>query len=461
MSSPSNVLILQNDRALQTDLARIFKGDGWKIRTAKIGEARHSLACNIPDCAILALKEVDVGDVKAIMEVLHASDDNLPVIALARDASLEVAVSVMKAGLYDFVTYPLDKERLKNSVEKAIHLYDLTKRVFLLESQVGWLGGLDEMVGHSSKMQEVFQMIQMVAKTGATVLVLGESGTGKELVAKALHRLSPRNKRVFIDINCGAIPRELLENELFGHERGAYTGADRQYIGSCERADGGTLFLDEISEMDPALQVKILRFLQERSFMRVGGTANISVDVRVIAATNCNLEEEVSAGRFREDLFYRLNVVPIKLPSLRDHRGDIPVLAKHFLEKYTTRHERVFVDFEAQAMEAMVGYDWPGNVRELENIIERVTVLQNDSSVKLKHLPSFIQEARGAGKAIEMPSFAADTLNSHKIVPLDMVEKYAIEAALARCSGNVVEAAKKLKISQATMYRKIKQYGLK
>lgn len=458
--SDRTILVIHAGKAIPHDLVKLLKGDQWNVATAKLKDTGAAVSNKGADCVLLHLDAEGHGDVGEALEIIKSYDDNLPLIAVAKEAGFQDAVNVMKAGAFDFFTYPLNVERLKSSVAHAMHIYGLTKKVFLLETQMGMHGSLDEMVGQSAKMQEVYETVQMVARSNATVLILGESGTGKELVAKAVHRLGPRSKRVFIDINCGAIPRELLENELFGHEKGAYTGADRRYVGSCERADGGTLFLDEISEMDPALQVKMLRFLQERNFMRVGGEEPISVDVKVIAATNRDLEQEVALGRFREDLFYRLNVVPVRVPPLRERRDDIPILAKHFLNKYSAKHERMFIDFAPQAMEAFVSYDWPGNVRELENIVERITVLNNDSKVKFNHLPAMIQQARQKGAKEPGPKAVIPTEKQH-IVPLKMVEKYAIEAALTRCLGNVAEAANKLKVSQATLYRKIKQYGLK
>ena len=326
---------------------------------------------------------------------------------------------------------------------------------------MGWQGGLGGMVGQSPSMQEIFNMVRMVAKSNATVLITGDSGTGKELVAKAIHDLSPRNKKKLLDINCGAIPRELLENELFGHERGAYTGADKRYLGSCERADGGTLFLDEISEMDPLLQVKLLRFLQERSFVRIGGNESISVNVRIIAATNRDIVKDVKDGNFREDLYYRLNVVPIHIPPLRQRRDDVALLAKHFLDKYSSKNDKIFLDFSPQAIEALVNYDWPGNVRELENIIERAVVLHNDSRVKVSHLPPQLVKDREHASVSHATEPSMAPLDGQRVVPLELVEKYAIETALKRCYGNVSEAARKLKIGQATLYRKIKLYGLR
>ncbi len=462
MTEKSSILILHDSRQLPKVLDKALDGAGLKLNMAETRQRDWDQQLGGIDCGLLVLDGEDVSGAPGLIDRMRSYDDNLPVIVVTRSKSLDDAVLAMKAGAYDYLTMPVDEENLRRSIGNAVRLYSLTKRVYLLEYQMGWRQGLDDIVGHSHSMQEVFSMITTVAKSNATVLISGESGTGKELVARAIHNHSPRRKRTFLDINCGAIPRELLENELFGHERGSYTGADRRYIGSCERADGGTLFLDEISEMDPLLQVKMLRFLQERSFTRVGGTDSIKVDIRIVTATNRDLTKEVESGRFREDLYYRLNVVPVHLPPLRERPEDVPLLAKHFLDKCSAKNEKIFLDFAPQAMDMLMGYDWPGNVRELENIIERVVVLNNDSRVKPAYLPSTIQEARGprisASSQLD-PSMAP--LDGGRIIPLELVEKYAIEAALKRCLGNVGEAARKLKIGQATLYRKIKQYGLK
>ena len=458
----NSVLVMHDGKALPPAVEKALASGGWRLVVCPTRRQNWRSEGQGVDCAVLVLEGDDAAGAPKLVEQVRASDDNLPVVVVARDRALENAVAAMRAGAYDYLSYPADGEKLRHSISNAMRLYGLTKRVFLLESQMGWRGSLDDMVGASPQMQEIFQMIRMVAKSNATVLITGESGTGKELVARAIHRHSARTRSPSIDINCGAIPRELLENELFGHERGAYTGADRRYIGSCERADGGTLFLDEISEMDPLLQVKLLRFLQERSFTRVGGNDPIKVDVRIVTATNRDIAREVSEGRFREDLYYRLNVVPIHIPPLRERREDIPLLAKHFLEKYSSKNEKIFLDFAPQALEAMVGYGWPGNVRELENIVERVVVLNNDSRVKLAHLPPFVQESRQcASHSVEMADASMAPMDGGRILPLDLVEKYAIEAALKRCLGSVSEAARKLKVGQATLYRKIRQYGLR
>jgi len=429
----------------------------WRLATTLPGDLHASLRREAPESVVFYMDNIPREGTNHIFELIRVYDDNLPFLVITQSKTLEEAVAIMKAGAYDYFSLPLDKSKLVHSMTNAIRLYGLTKRVFLLESQMGWKDSFDDMIGASPCMREVFGLIQMVAKSNATVLVLGGSGTGKELVAKAIHRHSARCHKMFLDINCGAIPRELLENEMFGHERGAYTGADRRYIGSFERAHGGTIFLDEISEMEPKLQVKLLRFLQERAFNRVGGAEAINVDVRIVAATNQDLTKFVEEGRFREDLYYRLNVVPIVLPPLRERPDDIPLLAKYFLQKISLKNEKIFLDFAPQVIEAFLSYDWPGNVRELENVIERIVVLNNDTRVKINHLPPVMREI---SKKTTMPFVSSLAPDEQKIIPLDLVERYAIETALHHCMGNVAEAARKLKIGQATLYRKIKEYGL-
>ncbi|MBI1910056.1 MAG: sigma-54-dependent Fis family transcriptional regulator [Deltaproteobacteria bacterium] len=414
-----------------------------------------------PDVLLLYFSQKE-GREKGIdlLRRLKSQQTELPVICLSPLAELEGAVSTMKMGAWDYFGTPPDLPRLKKSIREAAERHRLVQKFSVLESQVGWQGKFDDIVGVSPIMQEIFHMVQTVAKSHATVLILGESGTGKELIAKAIHGHSERTTNRFIDINCGAIPKELLENELFGHERGSFTGADRQYIGSCERANGGTLFLDEISEMDPSLQVKLLRVLQERSFTRIGGTSRVTVDIRVIAATNKNIRAEVEKGHFREDLYYRLNVVPIQIPPLRSRREDIPFLARHFLQQYCQKNNKRFKEFTAESLEALVNYDWPGNVRELENAVERLVVLHDDTRVKLFHLPRFVQqsEKREVEKSDSSSSFVFDPFQ--KVLPLELVERYAIEAAVTQCGGDIAAAAKKLDIGQATLYRKLKRYGV-
>lgn len=454
------ILYIRGDGEPAKTVEKVLSGSKWAVKSCEPRTAPHLLEIGIPDCVVLFSHE-PIDSVQTLLEQVRRVDDNLPVIViLSARSAVDEAVQLMKRGAHDVVVWPVEASHLQRLLEHAIRMYRLTKRIFLLESQMGngWRGKFDDLIGQSATMQALFQMIHTVAPSQATVLITGESGTGKELVARAIHRRSKRAKMPFMDLNCGAIPRELLENELFGHERGSFTGAERRYIGCCERASGGTLFLDEICEMEPALQVKILRLLQERTFSRVGGVEKISADLRFVAATNRSIQEEVEKGRFREDLYYRLNVVPIHLAPLRERPEDIPVLAQNFLERFAHRLEKPFIEFSPEVIEILVEYQWPGNVRELENMVERIVVLNNDTRVKGKHLPPHIKKTPRVAELQRTVALAAD---SQAILPLDVVEKYAIESALEKCVGNVTETAKRLKIGQATLYRKIRQYGLR
>jgi DNA-binding NtrC family response regulator len=432
---------------------------GFALRVLEMDELLASLAQQVPDAVLMNLAGTPGADRLAMVQEIHSLDEHLPIFVLVPHSDVQTAVSFMKGGARDYVVLPPDVNQLEASIRRASHMYHLTKKVYQLERKGGHKGDFLGIVGQSAKMQENFKLISTVSKSNATVLIQGESGTGKELVAKALHVLSGRPKTRFVDLNCGAIPRELLENELFGHERGSYTGADRRYIGSFERANGGTIFLDEISEMDPALQVKILRVLQERSFQRVGGNEKVLVDVRVVAATNRDLQKEVESGRFREDLYYRLNVVPVILPPLRERREDVPILARHFLNIYSLKNDKIFLDFHPEAMEVLINYNWPGNVRELENTIERIVVLSNDSQVKSKHLPPHLQSVDRMVSWSRDQSLAS-IMPENEVLTLEQIEKNAIERALKKCEGNILEAARRLKVGQATLYRKIRKFGI-
>ncbi len=440
------------DRSIQ----QIASREGFQIHEISSEELKNQ---PLPPAELVVLN-AGSGSLEVVQGVLlqiKSRDEALPVLVMSHQVDVGALVEIMKNGAMDYLQASSDADKVKMTLRRALQAVDMSKRIKLLESQVGFEGRLDDIVGASPQMHEIFQMIQTVAKSNATVLIMGESGTGKELVAKAIHKHSERVQNKFIDLNCGAIPKDLLENELFGHERGAFTGADRQYIGSCERAHGGTLFLDEIGEMDLLLQVKLLRVLQERAITRIGGGEKIHIDIRVIAATNKDLRALVEKGTFREDLYYRLNVVPISLPPIRARRDDIPLLAHYFLEKYSEENQKKFKGFEPAAIDALVNYDWPGNVREIENNIERIVVLNDDTRVRLKYLPRFIVNLERK-VATETESWDP---NAQKIVPLKQVERYAIENALRRCMGDVITAAKKLGIGQATLYRKIKKYGIK
>lgn len=437
-------------KALLKNEPYILDVSAYDLLEGKLKEGRH-------DLLVLSLESKGLGvEADRILELKQINDE-IPVMVITQSPDWEDAVNIMKTGAAEYFVPPLSKDKLKRAVASEVKLYRLTKKIFFAEEPGSLASPFEGMVGRSESMQEIVNIIFAVAKANATVLIMGESGTGKELVAKAIHRRSERASRRFVDLNCGAIPKDLLENELFGHEKGAFTGAHARYQGSFEAANMGTLFLDEISEMDPLLQVKLLRVLQERNFTRIGGTEKINVDVRIIAATNRNLHEEIRAGRFREDLFYRLNVVNITIPPLRDRREDIPLIAQHFLSFFSAKNNRIFIDFSSDSMEALINYDWPGNIRELENTIERVVVLNNASQVKMKFLPKQIQKVTRT-----IPYDKGPTVHKEeaRIVPLDDIERRTIEVALSQFRGNVAITARKLKIGQATLYRKVKKYGI-
>lgn len=408
------------------------------------------------DLVILCLEATELPNYTKHIIDLKQHHDSVPILVISDNEHWEAVFTLMKVGINEYLHFPFSKDKFRRVVEQSLRLYQLTKRIFVTEDP-GITSPFEGMVGRSESMQDNFRMISAVAKSNATVLITGESGTGKELVAKAIHRRSERIQNAFVDLNCGAIPKDLLENELFGHERGAFTGAHKRYSGSFEAAHKGTLFLDEISEMDPLLQVKLLRVLQERSFMRIGGTEKIDVDVRILAATNRNLAQTIEKGLFREDLFYRLNVVNINVPSLRERREDIPLLASHFLQYCSAKNNRIFIDFATDAIESLINYDWPGNVRELENTIERIVVLNNDTQVKIKHLPKVIQKVN---RDITYTDVSRGKVEETRVIPLDELEKQAIEMALMTFHGNISVVAKKLNVGQATLYRKVKKYGL-
>jgi len=453
------ILAYDEKNQFSSTIAEELLKRGFSLQTLGMDELLSAVSHEPPQVILFNFNAIPTVDQIAVIQEIRTLEEHLPIFVLAPNSDVSTAVGLMKAGATDFQLLPADMNQLEQNILRASQVYRLTQRVFRGEDQKVAQGDFFGIIGQSQKMQDNFKMVAKVAKTNATILIQGESGTGKELIAKAIHALSGRPKNKFIDLNCGAIPRELLENELFGHERGAYTGAERRYIGTFERANGGTIFLDEIAEMDPSLQVKILRVLQERCFNRVGGNERVEVDVRVVTATNRNLQKEVDEGRFREDLFYRINVVPITLPPLRERPDDIPLLARHFLNILSLKNDKIFLDFHPEALEALMNYRWPGNVRELENTIERIVVLSNDSQVKLKHLPSALQELP---RLVPFPKKIQ--INTHRkdgpALSLEEVEKFAIAEALQQCEGNVLEAAKRLKVGQATLYRKIRKFGI-
>jgi DNA-binding NtrC family response regulator len=391
------------------------------------------------------------------MEVLAHFSDHYPettVILLTGYATIETAVEAMKRGAFDYLTKPAKLDEICLVLKRAQELIALKAENILLRSQLQELHRFDRIIGKSRPMQDLYRIIQRVAKTDSTILILGESGTGKELIANAVHRSSPRRDKPLVPINCGAIPEELMESELFGHEKGAFTGALKERKGRFELANWGSVFLDEIGEMSQKLQVKLLRFLQERKFERVGSSRTIEVDVRVIAATNKDLEQEVAAGKFREDLFYRLNVIPIHVPPLRERNGDISLLINHFLRQHCQKKEIPQKTIASAALNILLHYDWPGNVRELENVIERLVILVENDEIQIDDLPVRMRQHEPCDPHPLM-EIGDEGVDLKKI--LDDLENYLIMEALKKSGGVKNKAAGLLGLNRTTLIEKLKK----
>lgn len=371
-------------------------------------------------------------------------------IVLTAYGSIESAVEAMKAGAYDFLTKPLNLDQLELVLQRALHSRRLEDENRSLRSQLDKKFGLEAIIGRTPAMEEMFELIRQVASSRATVLIQGESGTGKELVANAIHGLSPRARGPFIGVHCAALTRNLLESELFGHEKGAFTGAVERRRGRFELAEGGTLFLDEISEVDPSIQVKLLRVLEERKYERVGGQETLEADIRLLTATNNDLNRLVQEGKFRNDLFFRLNVVTINIPPLRERRDDIPLIVKHYLRHFARENNRKVEDISADALAALTAYDWPGNVRELKNVIERMVVLNRGAKLGLRDLPEPVRQ--GGNMALSRPGAGTS---------LKEASRRMIVEALEASGGSRTRAAEKLGISRRTLHRKLHEFGMK
>ncbi|MFH1742961.1 MAG: sigma-54 dependent transcriptional regulator [bacterium] len=475
---PPTVFIVDDDEDLLHLLTRKVAAMGYEVQTGATGaDLNRLLTLKRCDALILDVNLPDADGIELLQEV-HRHEQLLPVILATAHANVEKAVRAMKLGAYDFIVKPVDSTRLEILLKNAIGHYQLTRRVQDLETTLSGRKSFGEIIGANRQMQVIYSVIENVSQSDATVLITGESGTGKELVARAVHRLSPRSKVDMVDLNCAAIPDALLESELFGYEKGAFTGAVQRYIGCCERSHQSTLFLDEICDMSFAIQSKLLRFTQERTFYRLGGRERIQVDCRIMAATNREPLKEVHENRFREDLYYRINVVPIHLPPLRERKDDIPMLAEHFLRKHNTQNRKEFESFGDEAMVALYQYDWPGNVRELENAIAQAVVLHRGTQITLEMIAPHIRDqvrlnAGNSGPVTiagsisaqlpsELPPVPAPPANSSQpIKPMWQREKEAIEEALRASNGKIAATCNHLQMSRATLYRKLKKYGIR
>jgi two-component system, NtrC family, response regulator HydG len=451
-SSNTKILVVDDDASHRAMLKAVLSAEGYRVQEADDGDAAcRAVEQNIFDLVVmdLRMKRMD-GD--AAQRKMAAISPDTPVIIMTAFGSVRSAVKALKSGVRDYLTKPIDIDELKILINKTLHHQRLEEENVNLRQRLDAHFDFGHIVGRSPSMTELFETLALVAPSEATVLIQGESGTGKELVANAIHHNSPRKDKPFVKVNCAALPETLLENELFGHAKGAYTGAVGPQKGRFQLADQGTLFLDEIAEMAPATQAKILRVLQEKEFEPVGGTRTIRVDTRIISATNRNLEDEIAAGRFREDLFYRLNVVMVKVPPLRNRSTDIPLLADFFLHRYARKNNRRLKGIEPRAMDLLLRYAWPGNVRELENVMERAVIMARGNEVDPSHLPATLLD-HDALKTAQTPVLASGR-------SLKEVEKEMILKTLDDMGGNRTRTAKVLGISRRTLQLKLKAYGI-
>ncbi len=445
------VLVVDDDRSNLESVERIFAKEGYRVRTASDGAAALEIIRNDPPSVVVTDLAMPGLDGVALLKAIKTVAPQVEVVLMTAYGTVEGAVAAMKEGAYDFITKPLKRHSVLRSVRKALEKQALVHENQLLRARLAGLSAPGGMIGQSPVFRATLELVRQAAASHATVLISGETGTGKELVARALHELSPRAEGPFVPVNCAAIPESLLEAELFGFERGAFTGAVARKEGRFERANRGTLVLDEVGEIPPAVQVKLLRVIQEGEIERLGGTGPIRVDVRVLAATNRDLKREVAEGRFREDLYYRLNVVTIVLPALRERPEDIPLLADHFLRQFCQKNGKQLVGFTREAMAALEGYRWPGNVRELENAVERAVVLGRGPTVGLEDLPG-VKDGPTGGAA---DGGAGRTLTVPLGTPLEEIERRVIRETLRQTRGDKTLAAQLLGIATRTIYRKI------
>ena len=444
------ILIADDDPDIVEVLGDRLVSQGYQVRTAKDGvEALKSITDEPPDVVLLDLQMPRMGGLEVLRRLAQEGPE-VTVVVITAVGTIERAVEAMKSGAYDFITKPFSPEHVTLTVAKALEREGLRRTNRLLRSE------LDEravdLIGEAPPMKEIVAMARRAAPSKTTIMILGESGTGKEVLARTIHAWSDRSGAPFVAVNCVALTEELLESELFGHEKGSFTGAVSQKAGKFEVADGGTIFLDEIAEVRPQLQAKLLRVLQEHQFERVGGTTPIKVDIRIIAATNRDLTQEIASGRFREDLYYRLNVITLQMPPLRDRLDDVPALASFFLQKYSRETKRNVNRISKEASSALARYDWPGNVRELENTIERAVVLGSGAEIGLDDLPTHIVEGSTAGGPEGEPAFHAEVRR---------LKGQMIRDAIRRAGGHHRKAAELLGLNPTYLSRLIRNLGVK
>ena len=438
------ILTIDDEENIRNGLADNFELEGYNVEKASNG--KEGLAKIAQGGIDLVITDLRMDGISGEEVVRHVTTENpgIPIIVLTGHGSIEDATAAIKAGAYDFLTKPLDLDHLNIIVKNALKGREQQQIINELKQKIKTGSSVDGMIGKSAELNRVRALIEKAAPSKANVLITGESGVGKELVAKSIHDQSSRKDKPFVIVHCAALSETLLESELFGYEKGAFTGADTQHKGRFEVADGGTIFLDEIGEINQATQIKLLRVIQEKAFERVGGTQRINVDVRIVAATNRNLEDEVKNGRFREDLFYRLNVVRIPLPPLRERKDDIPLLLHAFLREFNIENEKNITGFDNRAKSAILKYSWPGNIRELRNCVESAVVMCTGDEIKIDDLPASVRE-KGEEKTISIPIGMS----------LDEAELVIIQENLAACNGNKTKCAELLGIGRKTLHRKL------
>jgi two-component system response regulator HydG len=450
----SSILVVDDDPGHRATLETIIKSWGYGVESANDGSlAVQRVKTGPVDLILMDVRMTALDGIEALKQI-KAYNPAIPVLIMTAYSSVESAVKALKSGAYDYLTKPLDFEALKFTLERALEHSGLKAENEALRKKLDQGLKMDDIIGKSRPMQDLMDMAAMIAPSDATVLITGESGTGKELIARFIHHQSPRKDHPLVVVNCAALTETLLESELFGHEKGAFTGADRRREGRFKQADKGTIFLDEIGETSPAMQARLLRVLQEKEIQRVGGGETIPVDVRILAATNRDLNAEVEAGHFRQDLYYRLNVVALHAPPLRERLNDPPLLAQHFMEVYADKNRKKINGFTPKAMDMLLKYAWPGNVRELENAVERAVILATGDFLSAKDLPlSITRELAGSDHAAHVRQPGTGELRS-----LEEVERSTILKALDASGGNKSEAARILGINRKTLHKKLKAY---
>ena len=455
------ILIIDDEKSIRDIFSLMLKEKGYIVETAENGKEGLSKTKKfIPDIVLLDMNLPDVSGIEVLSEI-KKSLPKTEIIIMTAYGTIKNAVEATKLGAYDYLEKPVDNEELLLVISRALEVKKLTREVEELKSELSAKYKFSNIIGTSSKMNSIFQLMEKIAKVDGTVLITGESGTGKELVARAIHYNSPRRNGPFVVVNCGAIPKELIESEFFGHTKGAFTDAKTEKTGKFELAQKGTIFLDEVGELSQEAQIKLLRALGEKEIVKVGGTKTIPIDVRVIAATNKNLEEEVKKGNFREDLYWRLAVLSIHLPPLRERKEDIPLLCEHFIKKYNQELKKEIKGISPKAMDYLMKYSWPGNVRELENVLYEAMVLAEKEIIDVNNLPLRItgikkNEEREAEIIQDLNGPLCEIINSMT----EKIEKRMIENALKKSKGNRLEAAKILGISRKTLFNKMKRYNL-